>query len=362
MYSEFRFNIFLTLFIAFGAIQMYGQESNHTGVHVIVLDAGHGGKDPGAIYRGVREKDITLEITQKLGRMLERRLGDVKVIYTRKDDRFITLHGRAEIANRNKADIFVSIHCNYFKKNKHKHGSETFVMGLHKIEDNLLVAKRENAVVSYERDAGAHYDFDVNTPEGHIFLSMYQNASLDRSIRIADDIEQSFVSKLKTSCRGVKQAGFYVLYKTSMPSVLVETGFLTNDQDRALLTSETGQERIAEAIFEAIVKYKASTEGKEVADIVHVDNKIHPRHSQSSKQVPSSSRKSRKDDRYYVVQIAATTKRRPDLLRTVKHCSETHQGKFYKYKVGRFTTFEAAGACREEMLKRGFDGAFIIAQ
>ncbi len=352
------FNISLTLWAWFMICPLIAQVSSEHEVRTIVLDAGHGGKDPGAIYNGVREKDITLAITKILGGMLERYLPDVQVIYTRTGDHFIPLHGRARIANENNADVFISIHCNYFRKNTHKHGSETYVMGLHKLEDNLLVAKRENEAVNYENDAGSHYDFDVNTPEGHIFLSMYQNASLDRSIRLADDIEQAFVKELKTSCRGVKQAGFYVLYRTSMPSVLIETGFLTNARDRKLLTSSDGQHKIATAIFDAILKYKGSVEGKDYSGVFP----SHPSAPSSRKNPVAPKANTKEAGQEYMVQIAATTKQRPEFLRSIKDCKEERTQQFFKYRIGAFKTFEEANACRERMIKKGFKGAFIIAR
>lgn len=352
------FNVIFIVLSAFCCSQVKGQELEVDRVKLIVLDAGHGGKDPGAIFNGVREKDITLAIVRRLGRIIQEEIPGVKVVYTREKDVFIPLHGRAERANDVKADLFLSVHCNYFHKNKGKHGSETYVMGLHKIKDNLLVAKRENEVVKLESDAGHHYDFDVNTPTGHIFLSMYQNASLDRSIRLADHIEHALSVHLNNPSRGVKQAGFYVLYRTSMPSVLVETGFLTNPNDRKMLTTEDGQHRIAQSLFDAIVQYKAEVEGRPPSAFV---TSTHTVSSQGRYSSPKYKRNNAgKPSRRYTVQIAATSKPKIELMRSIKGCRQEREGNFYKYKVGQFSDFEAAEQCRRNMIRKGFDGAFII--
>lgn len=229
-------------------------------VMVIVLDAGHGGKDPGCISKSAKEKVVTLDVVKKLGKMIKDSLSNVKIVYTRDSDTFIELHERAKIANRNKADIFISIHCNH-NKNASAHGSETYVMGMHKSEGNLEVAKRENSVILYEDNYEKQEDyegFDPNSPEAHIIFSFYQNAFLDQSLVLASNIEENLSMRGKVNkSRGVKQAGFLVLWKTAMPAVLIETGFLSNAAEREYLNSDKGRKEVATSIFKALKDYKA---------------------------------------------------------------------------------------------------------
>ncbi len=230
-------------------------------IKVIVIDAGHGGKDPGAISLGLREKDVTLAVAKKLGELIKEAHPEIKVYYTRLTDNFIELNERSNIANRNKADLFISIHVNH-SSNTSAHGSETYVMGTHKNDGNLEVAKRENSAVLLEDDYQSGYDgFDPNSPEGHIIFSFYQNAFMEQSILFASEIETELAKRKKVNrSRGVKQAGFLVLWKTAMPSVLVETGFMTNSEERAYLKSDAGREELATSIFNAFNSYKAEIE------------------------------------------------------------------------------------------------------
>ena len=197
-------------------------------VNTVVLDAGHGGHDTGALGKNSREKDITLAVVLKLRDYIRSNMKDVKVILTRDDDTFVELYRRARIANENNADLFISIHCNS-TKSAYAYGVETFVMGLHKSQANLAVAKAENAAILLEDNYVEKYDgFDPNSPEGNIFFNMMQNAFLDKSLSFAGKVQHQLVDNLLMLNRGVKQAGFLVLYKTAMPGVLIETGFLSN--------------------------------------------------------------------------------------------------------------------------------------
>ena len=240
------------------------------GINTVVIDAGHGGHDPGCIGKRSKEKDVTLNISLKLGKYIEEHFPDVRVIYTRKTDEFVELYERADIANNAKADLFICIHCNSactFNKKKKKeicstdiYGVESWVMGLHKTEANLEVAKRENEVILMEKDYTRQYGgFDPNSPEANIIFSLYQNTYLDQSLRMATYIQNEVKSKGR-SARGVKQAGFWVLYKTTMPSVLIETGFLSNPAEEKYLNSEKGQDDIALSVYKAFKSYKASVE------------------------------------------------------------------------------------------------------
>lgn len=228
-------------------------------IKVIVIDAGHGGKDPGCKgHSGTEEKHIALDIALKLGQRIADSMPDVKVIYTRTTDKFVELWQRAAIANQNKADLFISIHCNAHT-NSNLHGSETYVMGLHKSDGNLSVSKRENDALNFETDyknSGHYTSFDPNSPEAHIILSLYQNANLDYSIDLAGLIQNNVKQKGVLRDLGVKQAGFVVLWQTTMPSVLVETGYLSNLDDEKYLTSENGKIATASNIFEAVKEFK----------------------------------------------------------------------------------------------------------
>jgi N-acetylmuramoyl-L-alanine amidase len=232
-------------------------------VKTIVIDPGHGGSDPGCNGANeIWEKAVTLAISLKLGEMLEDSLTDVKVLFTRKSDKFVELWQRPDLANKNKADLFISIHCNS-NTNVTAAGSETYFMGMHKTSGNLEVAKRENESIKFEADykTNERYGgFDPNSAEGHIIFSLVQNAFIKQSLKFSTLVEQNTnkISKIKT--RGVKQAGFLVLWQTAMPSVLIETGFLSNGNDRSVLKTEEGQRIIAKGIFRAIKAYKQDVE------------------------------------------------------------------------------------------------------
>lgn len=228
-------------------------------INTVVIDAGHGGHDVGSTYGGAREKDVTLQIALKLGKALEEQIPGIKVVFTRDTDVFIELHERAGIANRMNADLFISVHCNANKKLE-VFGTETFSMGLNKTEGNLNVAKRENSVVLLEKDYQEQYEgFDPNSPEANIYFSFLQNAFLEQSLNLASKVETQF-TLINRNSRGVKQAPFMVLWRSKMPSILIETGFISNKMERAFLTSESGQQEIAAAIAKAVDAYKRQVE------------------------------------------------------------------------------------------------------
>lgn len=228
---------------------------------VIVIDAGHGGKDPGCHGLHYKEKDVALAVALKLGHLIQENDTNVKVIYTRSTDVFIPLNERAEIADRNHADFFICVHCNA-SPDKTKYGSATYVMGLYKSEGNLEVSKRENASILYEKDYKQTYGgFDPNSDEANILFAMYQNAYLAQSLDLAAKIQKEYVSEAGRVDNGVKQAGFLVLWKTTMPSLLTEMGFLTNPQEELFIGSKRGQTKIAESIFLALQQYIDEKEG-----------------------------------------------------------------------------------------------------
>lgn len=229
-------------------------------VKKVVIDAGHGGHDPGTSGKFSREKDVALKIALELGSTIQKHLKDVEVIYTRDSDKFIDLDVRAEIANKHNADLFVSIHCNAFPR-KDIYGTETYVLGTHKTKANLEVAKRENSVILMEDDYQNRYEgFDPRSPESHILFELYQNAFLENSLNLAARIENQFKTRAGRHSRGVKQAGFWVLWRTSMTAVYVETGYLSNPTEEKDLNDEVQQSYIASAIFRAIRDYKQDME------------------------------------------------------------------------------------------------------
>ena len=248
------FGIGLTLLLtAFRADQIIAADPP---LFTVVLDAGHGGHDPGNLGNGYYEKNIALSIVLKAGALLEKN-PNIKVIYTRKDDTFVDLFERGQIANKAKADLFVSVHCDSHTSNAH--GAGTFVLGLHANEQNFEIAKKENSVIYLEDDYKSRYaDYDINSPESVIGLTIMQEEFLDQSIALAKSIQDKFSKKLQRVDRKVKQAGFIVLHQTFMPSVLVETGFLTNKQEGAYLNSKKGQSQMGTAIGEAILAYRES--------------------------------------------------------------------------------------------------------
>lgn len=234
---------------------------DHNKIRTVVLDAGHGGKDPGAKGTKVFEKDIVLAVTLKAGKYIEERIPGVKVIYTRTTDVFVPLHERAEIANKADADLFISVHANS-NPNTNPYGTETFAMGLHKSESNFDVAKKENSVIVFEDDYKAKYEgFDPNDIESYIMISVAQDIYLEQSLVAAQFVQDQFRDRAKRKDRGVKQAGFLVLWQTSMPSILIETGFLSNENEEKYLMSDKGQDHLASAVYRAFRDYKFYIEG-----------------------------------------------------------------------------------------------------
>ncbi len=224
---------------------------------VVIIDPGHGGKDPGAVNKSIREKDIVLAIGLKLGKLINENYPDVKIVYTRSTDVFIPLIERSRIANKHKADLFISIHANSGGAPSTR-GTETFVLGLHRSNENLEVAKKENSVILLEEDYKTTYEgFDPNLSESYIMFELVQDIYMDQSLQFASAIQNQFTNRLETPNRGVKQAGLLVLRQSSMPSVLVEAGFLSCLAEANFLNSSEGQQSVAISIFEAFRKFKS---------------------------------------------------------------------------------------------------------
>lgn len=254
------FNFFLVLAlwalpVAFGREIIKPFDILPNRMRTVVIDAGHGGHDPGCSGSDSREKHITLSVAKRLAAAMQAAHPDLKVVLTRDSDVFVPLHERAAIANRLHADLFISIHCNFMPGKSFVQGSETYVMGLHTTEHNLAVAKRENAAILLEDNYEANYDFDPNSPEGHIALSMFQSAFIEQSILFADLVEKH-LALIGRKSRGVRQAGFVVLKATAMPSALIEIGFLSNKDEEDYLKGDDGQAAVTGAILDAFSQYR----------------------------------------------------------------------------------------------------------
>lgn len=343
--------ILLSLLLFAPQASIYSQEKPF----VVVLDAGHGGKDTGNRGNGYFEKRIALNIALKVGASLAKAQG-VKVIYTRKSDVFVDLIERANIANKADADLFISIHCDAFTKST-VYGAGTFVLGLHANERNFQVAQKENSVIFLEENYEQKYDgFDPNNPESVISLLLMQETYLDQSIVAANTIQRSFVRNLARKDRTVKQAGFVVLKYTYMPSVLVETGFLTNPTEGSYLNSNKGQQEIAQAIAKAILNYK-----KELSNSVAIENPIE---LVSPKQPENPVVQKQLEDVYFSVQIAASNKAiapRSYNFKGLKSVERLKEGNIYRYFYSRSPSYDAAKKLQTEARQKGYKGAFIVA-
>ncbi len=343
----------------------------------IVIDAGHGGHDTGCIGSSSYEKHVALAIALKLGRLIERKFPDLKVVYTRKTDVFIELHERAAIANRARADLFICIHCN--SGPKAAFGTETYVMGLHKTADNLSVAKRENSSILLEKDYKTNYDgFDPNSPEANIIFSLYQNSFMNQSLDFASLIQQKFEKNSGRYNRGVKQAGFLVLYRTAMPSVLIETGFLTNSSEESFLKGEKGQNEIANSIFLAFSEYKEDTEARAGAPISEstgepVKVKSNPDKNNDSvikpadnsvAETPVKSEPSPVVKVFYTVQVAALNSDKginDTFNKSQKPFKLIGDDGLTRYYSGVFVDLEAARSNLNQVRTTGFKDAFLVA-
>jgi N-acetylmuramoyl-L-alanine amidase len=335
----------------------------------VILDAGHGGKDFGAVYHGSIEKNIALKTALKVGEILEKD-PQIEVVYTRKSDVFVELQQRANIANKSKGSIFVSMHCNA-NKNEAASGNETYVMGITRNAANLAVAKHENEVVSLEADYKIKYDgYDPKSPESVIGINILQEEYLDQSIELADKVQQFFTKKTSNKNRGVKQAGFLVLRQITMPRVLIEMGFISNKQEGAFLNSTVGQSKLAEAIAGSIINYKkeffAANKPTKATSIVVADKKVEkpevkekPVVKEVLKPVVHSTK-----GIVFKVQISASPS---DLEPTAVDFKGLYPifkepaGKLFKYYFAQEKKYDVIEKKLEEAKKKGFESAFVVA-
>ena len=248
-------------FVALLGLTLFSFTNKDATTFTVVIDAGHGGKDPGCLGSKAKEKDVALSVALKVGNYIKENMKEVKIIYTRDSDVFVELDERTAIANRNKADLFISVHCNA-ADNKAVFGSETYTIGMHKTEGNLDVAMRENAVILKEENHKEKYQFDPYSIISYIKMSNFQSANQTKSIDFATKVQKQFQERVNRENRGVKQSGFLVLWKTAMPAALIEIGFLTNPTEQEYLKTENGQTYIASGIYRAFKEYKNEVSAK----------------------------------------------------------------------------------------------------
>lgn len=327
-------------------------------IDTVVIDAGHGGKDPGAIGKSSREKDIALKIALKIGRYIEDNVGDVKVIYTRTTDEFIGLNERAAIANRSEADLFISVHVNA-NSNTSPFGTSSHVLGLHRAEENFDVAVRENSVIMLEEDYETTYQgFDPKSWESYVIFSVMQNTFLKQSIEFASYVQDQFRERARRKDRGVKQQGLLVLAQSAMPGVLIETGFITNEQEERFLNTENGQDIIASAIYRAFKQYKARIEGRSNFTI-----QPEPKENAMNEEIPENGIQDTGDELIFCVQVAALRNRvdpTPDRFNGYPKIEVIEQGRTFKYVINENMTYHQA-LDRCTTAKDDFPGAFVVA-
>lgn len=355
--------IFLTFFISMALLfstSLYSQTG--LGIKTVVIDAGHGGKDPGAVAKTkLQEKDVVLDVSLQLGKLISASFPKVKVVYTRSTDVFIGLSKRAKIANDAGADLFISIHANAAGNISAK-GFESFVLGLHKSEAALEVAKWENSSILMEEDHEQKYEsFDPNDPDAYIALSLRQNAFLDQSLKLAHLFQKNCVGDLKRPDRGVKQAGFLVLYKTTMPSVLVELGFLSNVEEEKFLASKNGRSSLAKELFDAFAAYKEQNDKVDGTLKSDLEDQSKASNTKKNDKVGFSEGNQSVVFRVQVATSKIKLELKPFNFKGMKDVDRIQSGNKYKYIVGNYSSIEMAKIRQAEVRKIGYESAFVIA-
>lgn len=404
--KRIRTVILVLCFFSCSGLTSFGQkdsiQSQNFNVKTIVIDAGHGGHDPGCLGSSSQEKHICLSVALKLGKLIKAYFPSVKVIYTRDKDVFVKLHERANIANRNKADLFISIHANS-AQNKLAYGTETYVMGTKYTDRNLELSKRENSVIFMEKDYEKNYDgYDPNSPMTNILMGLYQQEYLQSSINFATKVEHQFKTRNNRHSRGVRQRVLLVMYRTTMPSVLIELGFLTNKSEEELLKDKVGQSETAAAIFRAFAEYKFEMEGHNPSQIIAEEAKLfsqldsmitnvlkvkigEEKVNQQLKKVELSKdsvakvikihraaeakkeiekRNPKNNEVLFRVQITSSSKKIPlnsRKFKDVKDVFEYKSGEVFKYAVGNCVTQEEAMELQKKVRQTSFNDAFVVA-
>ncbi len=369
--------LFMLLFFAGLASVCVAQSGSAMRLKTVVIDPGHGGHDPGTVSAGAKyqEKNIVLSVALKLGNMIKQEYPNIKVIYTRSTDKFVPLAERSNIANRNKADLFISIHVNSAPKAPGANGTETYVMGTHKSESNFELCKTENSVITLEDDYTANYEgFNPDSPESYIIFSLLQNTHLEQSLKLAEIIQKNYRQGPIYGNRGVKQGGLIVLWRSTMPAVLTEIGFMSNSKDRATMVTQSGQTSIAKRLFNSFCEYKRHYEDGAGSNIpTKIQGTAGSNRSDNATSATGSNRSgnattadnlhgSTTGNDYYSIQILSVAKplkaNAPDLKgrKDYKYLKSDNR---YKYFIGSYKT-QAQAAKALPKIRKSFKGAFVI--
>ena len=355
MHHKNYFKYIILLVFLFVSTDFLGQNAPK---FKVVLDAGHGGKDPGTMRGSIKEKDIVLDVVLKIGKILEQNK-DITVVYTRKTDVFIELRERANIANKAKANLFISVHCNGVKSTTAR-GTETFVMGMSRTDTNLDIAKKENGVIFLEEDYNEKYKgFDPNNPETLLGLKILQEEFLEQSIELASEIENNFISKNNRFSRGVKQQPIWVLDATVMPGVLIELGFVSHPEEGKYISSEDGKEEMSKSISSAIITYKnnfhaSSLDNNSFDPSITIDN------------LPESNTPKMESvikGKIYKVQLEAGRKKidlKSSNFKGLKNVSVEYENKIFKYFYGNESDYESCKKLLDEAKAKGYKSAYIV--
>jgi len=348
--------------LAFCFVQLYSgsqSEDPPKGIRTVVIDAGHGGRDPGAVGKRAKEKDIALAIALKTGHYIEENIPEVKVVYTRKTDVYPKLIERARIANEAEADLFISIHVNALEKKPHIHGTLTLVLGQHRADENFDVAVRENSVILLEEDYETTYEgFDPQSAESYIMFSLMQKTFFKQSIEFGDLVQDQFRDRAGRKDLGVREQGLLVLAQTSMPGVLVETGFITNPDEEKYLMTTYGQEIIASAIYRGFKEYKEEIDRRSNLTVVIPDEP-----GEDAAQASQTEVEVDPNQVVFSIQVASSKNKVPTEASSFKgyqNVKVVEDGRWYKYLVGQESSYhQALERCNE--IKADYPDAFVVA-
>ena len=351
------FFVFLIILLTYFPNTVHSQGSRIFGLNTVVIDPGHGGKDPGSPGTGrydIYEKDIALDISIKLGELIKKEFPEINVIYTRENDQFVKLSERSQIANSNNADLFISVHCDAFT-NEIASGSSSYVIGPHKNESNLKIAMRENSSILLEENFDIEYEgFNPNEPESYIALTMYQSEYIGYALDFASKVQNEFEKSSERKNRGVKQAGFLVLSRTTMPSVLIEAGFLTNKKEEDYLISKKGKNEVSSSIFEAFKKYKKN--------IDFLASEAYSDMNKNQDLIEDSSERNKNLNNFLTVQFFAS---KDSINFNNNNLNEDfifhiYENNLFKYFYGKSLTYRDAKNIKSRMKLNGFFDSFIV--